>query len=266
MSNDKVPEDESTEKSVTETVTEEATEFEAEMEETVTEQAAEMEETATEKMTEMEETATEVAEDLSELMEEPPVDAPQADLASSYTTAIGVGAVLAILGFLAIVFPIFTSLSLTVVFGAALVVGAFVQIAHAFSAKKWTGFLGQTVLALVYGVAGITVLANPVLGLASLTFLLIGYFFASGIVQLAMGVKTRGQPNWGWLLFSGGLGILVGVMLFLGLPSTAAWAVGLLFGANLLASGLSMIMLAVGAKEAAEAGEVTPPTAKPGGV
>ncbi|WP_435363995.1 HdeD family acid-resistance protein [Haloarchaeobius sp. DYHT-AS-18] len=189
-----------------------------------------------------------------------------AGIASSYSTMIAVGAVLAILGFLAIVFPIFTSLSLSVVFGAALVVGAFVQIAHAFSAKKWTGFLWQTILALVYGVAGIMVLANPVLGLASLTFLLIGYFFASGVVQLVMGLQTRGQPNWGWLLFSGGLGILVGVMLFLGLPSTAAWAVGLLFGANLLASGLSMIMLAVGAKEAAEAGEVTPPTAKPGGV
>ncbi|WP_439026521.1 HdeD family acid-resistance protein [Haloarchaeobius sp. DT45] len=249
MSSDDFRDDESTEETLTE--------------ETLTEEEATTEETVEESEV-TEEVTAEASTAAAETVEEIPTEG--VGIVSNYSTMIGVGVVLAILGFLAMVFPVFTSLSLSVVFGAALVVGAFVQIAHAFSAKKWTGFLWQTILAVVYGVAGILVLANPALGMTSLTLLLIAYFFASGVVQLAMGLKLRGQPNWAWLLVSGGLGILVGVLLFLELPSSAAWAVGLLFGANLLVSGISMIMMAMGAKKAVETGEVAPPGAKPGGV
>ncbi|WP_435358495.1 HdeD family acid-resistance protein [Haloarchaeobius sp. DFWS5] len=184
-------------------------------------------------------------------------------LQNSWRTLMATGAILAILGLLAMIFAFFTSVALTLLFGASLVVAGFVTIAHAFSAKKWTGFVWEAILAAIYGIAGLLVLANPVLGLASLTFLLIAYFLVSGIVEIGMGIKTRGHPNWGWLIASGVLGIIVGVLLFMGLPSTAAWAVGLLFGANLLVSGISMIMLAMGTKKTVESG-VAPPAAKPG--
>ncbi|WP_267639679.1 HdeD family acid-resistance protein [Haloarchaeobius amylolyticus] len=193
-------------------------------------------------------------------------DAEQTGIEDSWRALLVVGIALAVMGILAAVFPLLTGVSIALLFGAALVVGGFFTIAHAFSARRWTGFVWQTILAVVYAVAGILVLANPVLGLASLTVLLVAYLVSSGIVQVVLGLQTSGQPNSAWLIVGGGISLLVAVLLFLGLPSTATWAIGLLFGVHLLATGISMIMVAMGTKKAVEAEEPTPPTARPGGV
>ncbi|WP_435332899.1 HdeD family acid-resistance protein [Haloarchaeobius sp. TZWWS8] len=185
-------------------------------------------------------------------------------LETTWRALVGVGIVMALIGLLAIVFPIASSFSLAIVFGAALVVGGFVNVAHAFSAKRWQGFVWQTLLAIVYGIAGILVLANPVLGMTTLTLLLVAYLVVSGLVEIVMGLQLNGQPRWLWLVASGVIGLLLGLMLLAGFPSTAAWAVGLLFGANLLVSGISLIAVAMGTKKLLESGQVAPPATKPG--
>ena len=38
--------------------------------------------------------------------------------------------------------------------------------------------------------------------------------------------------------------LLEGLLIFLGLPSTAGWAIGLIVGINLLMSGIAFIMVA----------------------
>ena len=53
------------------------------------------------------------------------------------------------------------------------------------------------------------------------------------------------------MVVSGLLALAVGVLLFVGFPSTAAWAVGLLFGINLLSSGLSMALFGLNGRKAA---------------
>lgn len=165
------------------------------------------------------------------------------DLARSATVA---GALIAVLGLLAIVFPFVTGLSLSLLLGAALVVGALVHTSHAFSAGSVRGGLWQVVLAVIYGVGGIVFMANPVLGLTTLTFLAIGFLLADGVVEVVWGIRSRGQPGALGLLVSGGISLLLGGLLWAGLPSTALWAVGLLLGVNLLATGLSLILLGRG--------------------
>ncbi len=60
----------------------------------------------------------------------------------------------------------------------------------------------------------------------------------------------RMRPGGGWfaMLLAGAVAMLVGVMILSGLPSTAAWAIGLLVGVNLIASGLTYIVLALTAR------------------
>lgn len=147
------------------------------------------------------------------------------------------------LGVLAMIFPFVTGISLSVLLGGVLVASAIVHVLHAFSAGAFKDKLGQVILAVLYGVAGIVFISNPVFGLLTLTLLAVGFFIADGIVEVAWGVRRRGQPGAMWLLASGSISFLLGGLLWLGFPSDAIWAIGVLFGINLLVTGVSIILL-----------------------
>ena len=187
-------------------------------------------------------------------------------LATSWRSLAIVGILTALFGVLAIVFPFVTGVSLSVLLGVLLVAGGFMHVAHAFTAQGWKGRLWQVLLAGLYGVAGIALLVNPLFTLATLTLILAAFFFADGIIETIMGLRLRGETGWAWLLASGVLGIVVGAAIWIGWPSTALWVVGLLFGINLLSTGLSMVMLAMGGRNhARETEDVSQPGTKPRG-
>jgi len=150
------------------------------------------------------------------------------------------GALLALLGVLALFTPFLTGLALSVLLGAALVLGALVHVASAFSAESATSVGWQVVLGVVYGFVGISILSNPILGLTTLTILVIAFFAAEGILQLVWAVTGEGSRV--WLGLSGAVSLLLAGMLLVGFPASALWAVGVLFGVDLLVTGLSMIM------------------------
>jgi uncharacterized membrane protein HdeD (DUF308 family) len=175
---------------------------------------------------------------------------------------MAVGALLGVLGVIGVIFPIFSSLTVGVFFGAALAVAGFAHVAHAFSAPGWKGALGELLLALVFLVAGIGLLANPVLALTSLTLLFIAYLVAEGVALLYFAWTLRAERSWVWSVASGALSFLIAGLLWAGFPSTAAWALGLLVGVNLLSTGVSMIVIGYAASKTAE---TTPPSmAQPG--
>jgi uncharacterized membrane protein HdeD (DUF308 family) len=168
---------------------------------------------------------------------------------------MGAGVVLAVLGLLAILAPFVTGVALSILLGALLVVGSLVNVAHAFSARGWTASLWQIVLAVVYAVAGVALLVNPVVGLATLTILLIAFFLVEGVVEIVMGLRMRGEARWGWVVASGAISLLLAGLLWAGFPSSALWAVGLLFGVHLLTTGISLVAVAMMGRKAMATGE-----------
>ena len=175
---------------------------------------------------------------------------------------MGGGVLIASLGVLAILFPFVTGVSLSILLGAALVVGALVHLASAFSGRGWKGFVAQTLLAVLYAVAGILLIANPVVGLTTLTILLVAFLLVDGIFEIVMGFRIRSEKGWGGLVVSGVLALVIAGLVFASWPASAAWAVGLLFGANLFVTGLSMVYVAMGGRDAEREG-VRPPEAEP---
>jgi len=150
------------------------------------------------------------------------------------------GVLLAILGLLALVTPFITGLALSILLGAALVAGALVHVAAAFSGGSAMNVAWQAVLGVVYGFVGISILANPLLGLTTLTVLVIAFFAVEGVLQLVWAVTGSGSRL--WLAASGAVSLLLAGMLLVGFPASALWAVGLLFGVDLLVTGISMSM------------------------
>ncbi len=161
------------------------------------------------------------------------------------------GAILAVLGVLAIAFPFATGIGVELAIGGLLVVGGIVHGWHAFGARGWTGFLGGVALAALYLIAGLVVLANPVLGMVTLTLLVGAFFLVDAIVELYMGFRVRPEANWTGLLASGVLSLVLAGLILIGWPATVAWTIGLLVGINLLTTGLAMAAIAMGGRRMA---------------
>lgn len=168
----------------------------------------------------------------------------------SWRASMGAGAIIAVIGVLAILSPFVAGVSLSILLGALLVVGGLVHVARAFSGG-WKRFFVQGLLAVVYAIAGIALLSNPVIGLTTLTILLVAFLFVEGILEIVMGFQARGEKGWSALVVSGVLALVIAGLIWAGFPSSALWAVGLLFGVNLLVSGVSMMFMAQGSRSAA---------------
>jgi uncharacterized membrane protein HdeD (DUF308 family) len=82
---------------------------------------------------------------------------------------------------------------------------------------------------------------------------LIAFFAVEGIATIMYAVEHRAQlsSRWFWMLASGIVDLILAGIVFAGLPGTAAWALGLLVGINMLFGGVAMIGMALAAREQA---------------
>ncbi len=160
------------------------------------------------------------------------------------------GIVLMLLGCAALLLPLIAGLAITVLFGwLFLLLGAF-GLATTFAMRHAPGFWWSLVSGILTILLGGVLLFFPGIGLISLTYLLIAFFIAEGIVTIMYALEHRREltQRWGWMLLSGVIDLFVAVIILIGLPGSFAWALGLIVGINLLFGGASMIAMALAAK------------------
>ncbi|AFZ72281.1 HdeD family acid-resistance protein [Natronobacterium gregoryi] len=187
-------------------------------------------------------------------------ETPSYTLERGWKTLTIAGGVVGLLGLLAIAFPFVTGLSVTIAIGAILVVAGIVHGTHAFTARGWNGRLWQVALAVISVLAGVTLLVNPVLGLTSLTLLAIAYLLVDAVVELWITTRMADQPGRASIAASGLLSLVLATLIWVGLPASSVWAVGLLVGVSLFVTGLSMVIVAISSRSVAEANQsVTEP-------
>jgi uncharacterized membrane protein HdeD (DUF308 family) len=165
------------------------------------------------------------------------------------------GIVLLILGTLAVLAPVIASVAAAVFFGWLLLISGIVGLVTTFRARHAPGFWWALLSALLGIIAGGLLLVWPLQGTLSLTAVLIAFLFIEGVVSIMYALEHRNalSGRWGWMLASGILDVALGLLLFLGLPGTALWALGLLIGINMLFGGWSLIFMALHARPSATA-------------
>ena len=173
------------------------------------------------------------------------------------------GVVIVAIGILAIALPFATGIALTTLIGVVLLLGGIVHAGHAITADTWKGSLWQVALAIVTIGAGIVLLVQPIIGLLSLTLLVIVYLFVDGIVELGTSLRMERGSGRRWVAASGALSFVLAGILWAGFPTTAVWLVGVVVGISLLTTGLSMVAVSYVGQPADE--DVTPPVARPRG-
>ncbi|HXX09190.1 MAG TPA: HdeD family acid-resistance protein [Pseudolabrys sp.] len=163
------------------------------------------------------------------------------------------GIVLLILGGIAVVIPPVATLAVTIFFGWLILISGIVGLVTTFWMRHAPGFWWSLLSAILGIVVGVMLIASPVIGALSLTFVLIAFFLIEGAVSIMFALEHKRELSgqWGWMLVSGLIDLVLAAMILAGLPSTAAWALGLLVGINMIFGGAAMIVMALHARKAA---------------
>ena len=159
------------------------------------------------------------------------------------------GIVLVLLGFAAIVVPVVATLAFTLVIGWLFLISGGVGLVTTFWMRNAPGFWWALLSAAIALAAGVILILRPISGVLSLTLVLIAFFVVEGIATLMYAIEHKAQLSgrWGWMLASGVVDLILAGIIFAGLPGTAAWALGLLVGINMLFGGTAMIGMALAA-------------------
>jgi uncharacterized membrane protein HdeD (DUF308 family) len=155
------------------------------------------------------------------------------------------GALLIIGGIVALAVPFYTSVSVVFILGIILLVSGIAMIITAFWTGTWSGFLIQLLIGILYTVVGYAVMEAPVASTAALTLLIGSIFIVAGIFRMVAAIVMR-FPQWGWVLLTGALSLILGIMVykqFSAEPGSAMILIGVLFGIDLVFTGVTWVML-----------------------
>jgi uncharacterized membrane protein HdeD (DUF308 family) len=143
-------------------------------------------------------------------------------------------------------------LAVTILLGWLFLVSGILGLITTFWMRHAPGFWWSLLSAVLGIVVGAVLLASPLTGAFSLTLVLVAFFLVEGAVSImfALDHKRELSGQWGWMLVSGIIDLGLAIMIFAGLPSTAAWAVGLLVGINMIFGGSALIAMALHARTA----------------
>ncbi len=165
------------------------------------------------------------------------------------------GVVLVVLGATAVVLPPLATIAATIIIGWLFLVSGVVGLVMTYWMRHAPGFWWSLISAALGIVVGFLLLARPITGAYSLTLVLVAFFIIEGVasIMFALDHKRELSGKWGWMLVSGIVDLVLAAMIFGGLPSTAAWAIGLLVGINMIFGGAALIAMALHARNAAAA-------------
>jgi uncharacterized membrane protein HdeD (DUF308 family) len=163
------------------------------------------------------------------------------------------GIILFLLGLLAIIIPPIATIAVEVLIGWLLLASGIVGLIATFRTRGTPGFSWSLLSAIVGIAAGIVLLLWPLSGALSLTLILTVFLVLEGTVSIlyALEHKRELSGRWGVMLFSGIVDLCLAGMIFAGLPGTAAWAIGLLIGINLVFGGSALVAMALHARNSA---------------
>ena len=150
------------------------------------------------------------------------------------------GMLMVVTGVVALLFPVFSSVAVVLMLGWLLIISGIFQAISLIGATNVPHFWLQLISVALSVVIGILFLRHPGEGLLTLTLLLIVFFMVGGMAKVIFALTIRPFPNWGWVLASGIIGVLLAIYLWSSLPIAAAWLLGILVGIQLISEGAAL--------------------------
>ncbi len=175
----------------------------------------------------------------------PPLDG----IRENATLAVTSGVILIIAGTMALLSPLVAGSSSTIMVGVLLVIGGIGQCILAFKAGAFGKGLLTFIVGLFMTIAGSYMATQPVVGLASLTMILVIYLVIAAVFELIMAFQIRPAEGWGSVLTNSIVTLLLGIMLWRQFPLSGGWAISVVFGVKMIFSGWVLLSIGIAAKE-----------------
>lgn len=156
---------------------------------------------------------------------------------------IFLGGLMVLLGIAALLFPFAATLAGELALGVVLLVAGVFGTVHALRVRPWKGYWLSLLTALLTVTIGVLLVAFPMHGILTVTLLITAMFLVSGAFRTILAFQLRPHDAWGWILASGILALVLGVLVLTQLPEAALWLIGFLVGIDFLFAGWSMISL-----------------------
>jgi len=163
----------------------------------------------------------------------------------SSPTSLAWPIVLILIGVLALALPAVTSFAVARILAWVLFFDGIIQIFYAFKSQGIGRFLWKMLIAVLYIVGGLYLLANPLVKVAALTLMLAIFFIIEGMIDLFTYLSSAMAEGSHWLLVHSLVTVLLGVMIWRRWPLSSLWAVGILAGISILMNGITRLMLAL---------------------
>jgi uncharacterized membrane protein HdeD (DUF308 family) len=154
------------------------------------------------------------------------------------------GIALIALGVAAVLAPAVAGSALVIVIGIILLMAGSIPIVRELKAEASMEKAVGLILGIITSLTGIAVISHPLFGLAFLTSLLVIYFVVEGVWKIVVSFRYKPATGWKWLLSSGVLSLILGLLIWKQWPVSGLWAVGVLVGVNLMGTGLALVTLA----------------------
>ncbi|MEO0795190.1 MAG: HdeD family acid-resistance protein [Verrucomicrobiota bacterium] len=159
------------------------------------------------------------------------------------------GIVMIVLGGLAVLLPGAFSLGLELFLGWLFLIGGILQAISAFQHIQAKGFIWALLNGVFAAIAGGLMIAQPVIGVLTLTILLAGFYLVDGVCKLIAVAQGKQIPGRGIILLNGIFGLIIAGIVISQWPISAQWFIGIIVGVNLLMGGITMISLATAVKK-----------------
>ena len=154
------------------------------------------------------------------------------------------GALMVVAGVLALIYPLLASVAMVYLLAWVLIVSGVLQAIGLIGARDVPHYWLQLISVVLAIVIGVLLLRQPESGLLLMTVLLIVFFMVEGISKIIFALTIKPFPNWGWVLASGLVGIVLAVYLWANMPIASEWVLGILLGIMLISEGAALAYLA----------------------
>ena len=163
---------------------------------------------------------------------------------------VALGVIYSVAGLIALGSVLTATVASVFIVGIMMLIAGVAEVINAFQVKTWGKFLFWVLLGVLYIVAGFVTFENPLLAAALLTLLLACALIVSGIMRIILGFSMKRGMPWIWVVLSGVVTLLLGLIILNHWPVSSLYILGLLLGIDLVFAGTSWIGMGLSLRKA----------------
>ncbi len=160
------------------------------------------------------------------------------------------GILLSALGLAMLMLPKITTISFGLMLCLTFIIYGGYKVINAILTRNYSRhFVLNIVAGTLLFLTGVFLFMAPMFNLILITSAIGVYFILESIASIAFAVQNKNTLYFWWLeILVGIMQFLLGLIIVLGLPSTALWVVGILAGINFLIAGVVFISMYLSTK------------------